>query len=229
MLSGLDAVGARAWRSGPIPSATRSASLSHCSQPPTSRERSYACHTREISRAVAQAIGVVPVDPLDIAAAVAAGEVQGAESAFAWAETLPMFGTFTAEHHLLPEGQRHRRQRRDLRLAVSDDQQDVLRQAATDTLAYAVETNRLRATYAAAVLRRLAAASALADEARGLAELTAKRRTGDRRTRTGRRHKAGSSTLSGDMKEADTATRADTDRLRAEVHEADPGGSRSPS
>jgi TRAP-type C4-dicarboxylate transport system substrate-binding protein len=93
-----------------------------------------------ISFAVAQAIGVQRVDPPDWSAAVAAGEMEGAESAFVWADGLPMYGTFTANVTFYPKANVVAANA-DVFDSLSDDQQDVLRRAATATLGYVIETN----------------------------------------------------------------------------------------
>jgi hypothetical protein len=93
-----------------------------------------------IARAVAQAIGVEPVDPPDWPAAVAAGEMEGAESAFVWASGLPVYGAFTANITFYPKANVVAANS-DVFGALSDDHQNVLRRAANDTLAYVVGTN----------------------------------------------------------------------------------------
>ena len=93
-----------------------------------------------VSRSVMQAIGVEPVFPADPSAAVAAGEMDGAESGFVWAEHLPMYGTFTANVTFYPKANVVAANV-DVFDSLSDDHQDVLRQAATDTLAYVVASN----------------------------------------------------------------------------------------
>ena len=97
--------------------------------------------TSDISIGLAQALGVEPVDnPEDWTVAVAAGELDGAESAFVWGLDLPALGTFTGNITFYPKANTIVANE-GVFDELSDDRQDVLRQAATDALAYVVETN----------------------------------------------------------------------------------------
>jgi TRAP-type C4-dicarboxylate transport system substrate-binding protein len=89
---------------------------------------------------LARAIGVEPVDPPDMTAAAAAGEMEGAESAFVWAGDLPGFGTFTANITFYPKANTIVANA-DAFADLSGDRQDVLQRAASDAVAYVVETN----------------------------------------------------------------------------------------
>ena len=89
---------------------------------------------------LARAMGVEPVDPPDMSAAAASGEMEGAESAFVWAGDLPRFGTFTANITFYPKANTIVANA-DAFADLSGDRQDVLQRAASDTLTYVVETN----------------------------------------------------------------------------------------
>jgi TRAP-type C4-dicarboxylate transport system substrate-binding protein len=94
----------------------------------------------DASLRLARAIGVEPVDPLDRAAAVGAGEMEGAESAFVWARDLPLVGTVTANITFYPKANTIVANAEAF-ADLSGDRQDALQRAASDTLAYVVETN----------------------------------------------------------------------------------------
>ena len=86
------------------------------------------------------AIGAEPVDPENWSVAVAAGELDGAESAFVSAGSLPRFGAFTANITFYPKVNTIVANA-DVFESLSGEQQDALTQAATDTVAYVVESN----------------------------------------------------------------------------------------
>jgi TRAP-type C4-dicarboxylate transport system substrate-binding protein len=95
----------------------------------------------DVSYRVARAIGVDPVFPADWGAAVAAGEMQGAESALDYARNLPTYGTVTANVTFYPKVNTvvaNKQTFQKMTLA----QQDVLRRAATETLTYVESNNR---------------------------------------------------------------------------------------
>jgi TRAP-type C4-dicarboxylate transport system substrate-binding protein len=94
----------------------------------------------DASLRLARAIGVDPVDPLDRAAAIGSGEMEGAESAFVWSNQLPVVGTVTANITFYPKANTIVANAEAF-ADLSGDRQDVLQQAASDTLAYVVETN----------------------------------------------------------------------------------------
>jgi TRAP-type C4-dicarboxylate transport system substrate-binding protein len=94
----------------------------------------------DASLRLARAIGVEPVDPLDRAAAIGAGEMEGAESAFVWSSQLPVVGTTTANITFYPKANTIVANTEAF-ADLSGDRQDALRQAASDTLAYVIETN----------------------------------------------------------------------------------------
>ncbi|HEU0169987.1 MAG TPA: TRAP transporter substrate-binding protein DctP [Acidimicrobiales bacterium] len=96
--------------------------------------------TSDASIDFARAIGVVPVDPLDRPAAIAAGEMEGAESAFVWSEQLPLVGTTTANITFYPKANTIVANTEAF-ADLSSDRQDALHRAASDTLAYVIETN----------------------------------------------------------------------------------------
>jgi len=90
---------------------------------------------------LAEALGVVAVDnPEDWSAAVAAGELDGAESAFVWARDLPAFGTMTGNITFYPKANTIVANA-DAFDALGGDGQDALRRAAAEALDYVVETN----------------------------------------------------------------------------------------
>jgi C4-dicarboxylate-binding protein DctP len=123
----------------------------------------------EISNQLAAALGFEPVNPPDGSAAVAAGEMQGAESSFVYSYGLPVVGTFTANITFFPKVNTVAANK----LAfdkMTPARQDVLRRAATETLIYVESTNEsdhdLAADYCAQ-----GGGVALADDST-LAELT---------------------------------------------------------
>ena len=94
--------------------------------------------TSDASFRLVRAIGAEPV-AADLGAGVPAG-IDGAETAFSLGRDLPALGTFTANITFYPKV--NALVANDEMLdSLSDDQRDVLRQAATDTTAYAVDTN----------------------------------------------------------------------------------------
>ena len=103
----------------------------------------------DVSYQMAGELGVDPVDPPDWAAAVAAGEMQGAESAFAWADHLPAFGTYTANITFYPRVNSVAANKQAF-AKMTPDQRDVLRQAATEALSYVESTNKSDLDLAAA-------------------------------------------------------------------------------
>lgn len=94
----------------------------------------------DFSNRIAHAIGVDPVDPPDWDAAIEAGQMAGAESAFAWADQLPKLGTFTANITFYPKINTVAANKQALS-KMTADQQDVLRRAAIETLTYVESTN----------------------------------------------------------------------------------------
>lgn len=94
----------------------------------------------DASYRLANAIGAEPVDPEDWDAAVTAGELDGAESAFVWALDLPRFGTFTANITFYPKVNTIVANTETFD-SLPDKQQEVLRQAAAETLDYVIESN----------------------------------------------------------------------------------------
>jgi TRAP-type C4-dicarboxylate transport system substrate-binding protein len=107
----------------------------------------------DMSSRLAAAIGVEPVNPPDWGAAVAAGEMQGAESAYVWSSALPAFGTFTANITFFPKVNTVAANKLAFE-KLTPERQDVLRRAATETLGYVESTNKsdhdLAADYCAA-------------------------------------------------------------------------------
>ena len=95
----------------------------------------------DVSNRLAGAIGVEPVNPPDWTAAVAAGEMQGAESAFVWSNDLPAFGTFTANITFFPKVNTVAANKLAFE-KLTPERQDVLRRAATETLGYVESTNK---------------------------------------------------------------------------------------
>ena len=94
----------------------------------------------DASYRLADAIGAEPVDPEDWDAAVAAGELDGAESAFVWALDLPRFGTFTGNVTFYPKVNTIVANT-EILASLSDEQQTVVRRAAAETLDYVVGSN----------------------------------------------------------------------------------------
>lgn len=94
----------------------------------------------DASLSLARAIGVEPVDPPNLSAATASGEMEGAESGFVWAHDLPRFGVFTGNITFYPKVNTIVANA-DAFAGLSGDRQDVLQRAASDTLAYVVEAN----------------------------------------------------------------------------------------
>lgn len=95
----------------------------------------------DMSNRLAAALGVEPVNPPDWGAAVAAGEMEGAESAFVWSNALPAFGTFTANITFFPKVNSVAANKLALK-KLTPERQDVLRRAATETLSYVESTNK---------------------------------------------------------------------------------------
>ena len=95
----------------------------------------------DMSNRLAAALGVEPVNPPDWGAAVAAGEMEGAESAFVWSSQLPAFGTFTANITFYPKVNTVAANNLALK-KLTPAQQDLLRRAATETLSYVESTNK---------------------------------------------------------------------------------------
>jgi TRAP-type C4-dicarboxylate transport system substrate-binding protein len=95
----------------------------------------------DVSNRLAEAIGVEPVNPPDWPAAVAAGEMQGAESAYVWSNALPAFGTFTANITFFPKVNTLAANKLAFE-KLTPERQDVLRRAATETLGYVESTNK---------------------------------------------------------------------------------------
>jgi TRAP-type C4-dicarboxylate transport system substrate-binding protein len=122
---------------------------------------------------VAEALHVEAVFPDDLTAALLAGELDGAETMFLWAHTMPAFGTFTANITLYAKAQTLVANA-DVFDSLSVERQEILRQAANDTVAYVVESNQPESELAAAYCEQ-GGSVALASDAdlAGLAELVA--------------------------------------------------------
>jgi TRAP-type C4-dicarboxylate transport system substrate-binding protein len=130
--------------------------------------------TSDVTMQFAEALGVEPVFPADRTAALLAGDLHGADSAFiASACCLPAFGTFTANITVYAKAQTLVANA-ELFDGLSVERQDVLRQAAADTLAYVVESNQPESELAAAYCEQ-GGSVALASDAdlAGLVELVA--------------------------------------------------------
>ncbi|HVE17808.1 MAG TPA: TRAP transporter substrate-binding protein [Ilumatobacteraceae bacterium] len=91
----------------------------------------------DASYRLAKAIGAEPVEP---EADAAPGTLDGAESAFVWADGLPQIGTFTGNLTFYPKANTIVANSKIFD-SLSSKQQNMLQQAATDTVAYVVKTN----------------------------------------------------------------------------------------
>ena len=94
----------------------------------------------EASYSLAAALGATPVDPKDWNNAASAGQLDGAESAFVWANDLGIAGTLAANITFFPKANAIVANDKIFE-ALSSEQQKVLQQAATETTAYVVKTN----------------------------------------------------------------------------------------
>jgi len=97
-----------------------------------------------------RALGSKPVDLCcdALAVAVANGEIAGAESGFAWAGTLPSPGTFTANITFYPKVNALVANE-DAFGRLSDEQREILREAAASALRYVVQNTSTEAERAA--------------------------------------------------------------------------------
>ncbi|MEP7113535.1 MAG: TRAP transporter substrate-binding protein DctP [Ilumatobacteraceae bacterium] len=107
----------------------------------------------DVSEQLARAIGAEPVDPPDWSTALESGELDGFESGFLWADQLPAFGTFTANITFYPKVNSVA-MNSEVFGDLSQEQQAMLRDAATDTITFiqgSHDTERvLAAAYCAA-------------------------------------------------------------------------------
>jgi TRAP-type C4-dicarboxylate transport system substrate-binding protein len=89
----------------------------------------------DLSYQLAKAIGAEPVDPPDWSSALESGELDGFESAFLWANQLPAYGTFTANVTFYPK-MNSVAMNATVFGGLSEQQQKVLRDAATETITF---------------------------------------------------------------------------------------------
>jgi TRAP-type C4-dicarboxylate transport system substrate-binding protein len=101
-----------------------------------------------------EALGAKPVDiePDTFSAAVANGEITGAESGFAWAGTLPSPNTFTANITFYPKLNALVANKESFG-RLSDEQREILRKAATKALRHVARTAPTEAETAAVYCR----------------------------------------------------------------------------
>jgi TRAP-type C4-dicarboxylate transport system substrate-binding protein len=95
----------------------------------------------EASYSLAAALGATTVDPKDWLTAASTGQLDGAESAFVWANDLGIAGTLTANITFYPKANAIVANDKIFE-ALSSEQQKILQEAATETAAYVVKTNR---------------------------------------------------------------------------------------
>ena len=89
----------------------------------------------DISYQLAEAIGAKPVDPENWDGALAAGELDGFESAFVWSTDLPAYGTFTGNVTFYPKVNSVVINA-SVFSKMSEAQQSAVQEAATETIAF---------------------------------------------------------------------------------------------